>query len=351
MHSSYLFTETYVYLGWYLLMALMALVHCDTSALSQYLTAEIFPQLAPPPYGKLEIRPLSVQKPVYLFYERRNKLKVIGKFFGTESVPPEEAWRWAEQGYRNLQEARELYRMNDGTYRVVAPLGRNKDLAALLVTELAPGKVLDFYLTRAIYRRESAKLFEKLTLLARFFVKLHQNSETDRQVSPELARNYLAKLLDSLQQGPLALADRQNIERYSSKWWEAAAIFEDWEVVVHGDATPTNFVLHRHEVVGIDLDKMKYADRCWDLGFMAADLKHHFLWRTGDSWAAEPFIGHFLWAYASSYRGELFFRAITRKLPLYMALGLLRIARNPWLDEPYRIRLIKEAKRCLKYGL
>jgi hypothetical protein len=329
----------------------MALVHCDTSALSQYLTAEIFPQLAPPPYGKLEIRQLSVKKPVYLFYERRNKLKVIGKFFGAESVPLEEAWRWAEQGYRNLQMAREQFRMNDGIYRVVAPLGRNKELAALLVTELAPGKVLDFYLARAMYRGESARLFEKLGCLARFFAKLHQNSETKRQVSPELARNYLLKLLDSLQQGPLALADRQGIEKYSDNWWEAAAIFDDREVIVHGDATPTNFFLHRHEVVGIDLDKMKYADRCWDLGFMTADLKHHFLWRTGDTWAAEPYIGHFLWNYAATYSGEQFFRAITRKLPLYMTLGLLRIARNPWLDEPHRIRLIKEAKRCLKYGL
>lgn len=329
----------------------MARVHGDTSALQQYLTAEIFPQLKPPPYGKLEIRQLSVQKPVYLFYERRNKLKVIGKFFGSESVPLEETWRWAERGYRNLQEARELYGMNEGAFRVVAPLGRNKDLDALLVTELAPGKVLDYYLARAIYRRESARLFEKLTSLAGFFVKLHRTSETDRQVSPLLARNYLSKVLESLQQGPLSIADRQGIERYSANWWEAAAIFDDREVVVHGDATPTNFFLHRHEVVGIDLDKMKYADRCWDLGFLAADLKHHFIWRTGDSWAAEPFIGHFLWAYAASYRGELCFRTITRKLPLYMSLGLLRIARNPWLDEPHRLRLIREAKRCLKYGL
>jgi hypothetical protein len=329
----------------------MALVHCDTSALYQYLTTEIFPQLAPPPYGKLEIRQLSVKKPVYLFYERRNKLKVIGKFFGSESVPLEEAWRWAEKGYSNLNQARERFGMNKGTYRVVAPLGLNRELCALLVTELAPGKVLDHYIARAIYRGESAGLFEKLTCLARFFVKLHRNSETHQRVAPDLPRDYLGKLLDSLQQGPLTGSERYALEKHVGKWWENGDIFSDHEVVVHGDATPTNFFLHRHEVVGIDLDKMKYADCCWDLGFMAAELKHHFLWRTGDSWAAEPFIGHFLWDYAATYSGEQFFRAITRKLPLYMTLGLLRIARNTWLDEPYRIRLIKEAKRCLKYGL
>jgi hypothetical protein len=329
----------------------MALVHCDTSALYQYLTAEIFPQLAPPPYGKLEIRRLSVQKSVYLFYERRNKLKVIGKFFGSESVPLEEAWRWAEKGYSNLNQARERFGMIKGTYRVVAPLGLNRELCALLVTELAPGKVLDHYIARAIYRGESAWLFEKLTCLARFFVKLHRNSETHQRVAPDLPRDYLGKLLDSLQQGPLTGSERYALEKHVGKWWENGDIFSDHEVVVHGDATPTNFFLHRHEVVGIDLDKMKYADCCWDLGFMAAELKHHFLWRTGDSWAAEPFIGHFLWVYAVTYSGEQFFRAITRKLPLYMTLGLLRIARNTWLDEPYRIRLIKEAKRCLKYGL
>jgi len=75
------------------------------------------------------------------------------------------------------------------------------------------------------------------------------------------------------------------------------------------------------------------------------------MWRAGDRWAAEPYIGHFLWNYAVNCKDSQFFHYLTNKLPLYMALGLLRIARNNWLDVWYRKELIAEATRCLKYGL
>jgi len=77
-------------------------------------------------------------------------------------------------------------------------------------------------------------------------------------------------------------------------------------------------------------------------------LKHHFMWRAGDGLKAEPYIGHFLWEYALAFGDISLFYRITRRLPLYMALGLLRIARNNWLNEQYRYQLIGEAKSCLK---
>jgi hypothetical protein len=323
----------------------------DKAILFTYLKEEIFPQLAPPPYGRIEIKPLSHQKPVYLFRERTKKIKVVGKFFKSDFVPLDKAWQWAKKGYFNLKYVREQFGMNNGAYQVVAPLGGKKDLSALLVTEMAPGKMLDHYVNNAIYEHQSQRLFDKLTYLAQFFVKLHRSSETEKQVSPELAQRYLGKLLHSLSKGPLTSSQRHGIETYAARWWDKNDVFADREVTVHGDATPTNFFFQHHAVIAIDLDKMKRADRCWDLGFIAAELKHHFMWRTGDALAAEPFIGHFLWVYAVTYGDEQFFYMITRKLPLYMSLGLLRIARNIWLDEPYRRNLITEAGKCLKYGL
>lgn len=315
-----------------------------------YLKEEVFPQFAPPPYGRIEIERLSYQKPVFLFREMTKKIIVVGKLFESRFIPLEEAWRWAEKEYLNLKLLRERFGMNTGAYRVVAPLGKNKDLSALLVTEMVPGKILDYYIAKAIYEQQFKRLFDKLSYLARFFVKLHRNSETDSQVSPDLPRRYLGKLLHALSKGPLTSSKKRAIKKYAANWWENKDIFADRKVIVHGDATPTNFFFQHHEVIGIDLDKMKRADRCWDLGFIAAELKHHFMWRTGDGWAAEPFIGHFLWEYAVNYGDKQFFYTITRKVPLYMSLGLLRIARNTWLDEPYRQNLIREAKRCLKYG-
>ncbi|MBN1455134.1 MAG: phosphotransferase [Methanomicrobia archaeon] len=324
---------------------------CNTEALHLYLIGEIFPQLAPPPYGPVAIRRLIREKPVYLFHEREHGIRVIGKFFESDHIPRHEAWRYAKQSYANLKHVREDFGMNNGMYRVVAPLGLKRELAALLVTELAPGKILDYYIARACYNGQSERLFEKLSYLAGFFAKLHRESETHRHVSSTLTQQYLDKVLNSLQHGPLQSSEGHAIRKYAARWWVANEIFNDREVTVHGDATPTNFFFDHQDVVGIDLEKMKQADRCWDLGFLAAELKHHFMWRLSDRWAAEPFIGHFLWAYAVTLGDISFFQMITRKLPLYMSLGLLRIARNTWLDEPYRYLLIQEARRCLKYGL
>ncbi len=324
---------------------------CDTKALHRYLIGEIFPQIAPPPYGHIEIQRLVREKPVYLFHEQKRGIRVIGKFFEADHVPRQEAWRWAKLSYSNLKHAREAFGMKHGRYRVVAPLGKNKELAALLVTEMAPGKILDHYIARACYEGQSERLFEKLSCLAGFFATLHRESETQRHASPERAQYYLDKVLTSLRHGPLRSSDAQAITTYAGRWWATQDVFADREVTVHGDATPTNFFFHQQEVIGIDLEKMKQADRCWDLGFLAAELKHHFMWRLGDRWAAEPFIGHFLWVYAVSLGDSQRFYMITRKLPLYMSLGLLRIARNTWLDEPYRSLLVQEARRCLKYGL
>jgi len=324
----------------------------DTEALEEYMRQAIFPQLAPPPFGEIEIRSLSQQKPVYLFLEKQQNIAVVGKLFKHGSITLEQAWLSAEKEYFNLNLLRNRFGMNNDCCHVVAPLGKNKELSALLVTEKAPGMVLDYYIAEAIYERKSQQLFDRLTSLAKFFVKLHHNTENNSMISAALPQSYLTKLLDSLSKWSLDPVERATIEAYAARWWNRDEVWTtDREVIVHGDATSTNFVINRQEVTGIDLEKMKWADRCWDLGFIAAELKHHFMWRMGDKWAAEPFIGHFLWQYAASYKDGQFFSILTRKIPLYMALGLLRIARNSWLDDQHRRNLISEAELCLKYGL
>ena len=89
--------------------------------------------------------------------------------------------------------------------------------------------------------------------------------------------------------------------------------------------------------------------RVFDTGRVAAELMHFFLLMTGNKYAAEPFIGHFLWEYACHFPDrERTFEQTTRRVPFYMGTTLLRIARNPWLDWNYRLRLIHEAKQCLR---
>jgi aminoglycoside phosphotransferase (APT) family kinase protein len=321
-------------------------------AICDYLREEIFPQIAPPPYGEIEMTSLGTQKPVCLFLEKKKNIVVVGKLFKWGVIPLEDAWLGADKEYLNLRLLREQLGMDGDADRVVAPLGESKELSALLVTERAPGQTLDYYIARAIFEQQHDELFQTLSHLARFFIKLHEAAKTERLLSPDFPRFYFNSLLDSLDLGPAGYLKRAEIEEYAIRWWYEESIYSsDRETIVHGDATPTNFLFDNGNVTAIDLESMKWADRCWDLGFIAAELKHHFMWRTGNGWAAEPFIGHFLWQYTENYGDTHFFQVITRKLPLYMALGLLRIARNCYVGDTHIERLVTEAKQCLKYGL
>jgi aminoglycoside phosphotransferase (APT) family kinase protein len=126
-------------------------------------------------------------------------------------------------------------------------------------------------------------------------------------------------------------------------------MWEDRAVLVHGDATPSNFMFGRGDhTMAIDFERMKWADRVFDLGRLCGELKHFFLQSTGDAHAAEPFIGHFLWEYCCHFPDRMSaFRSITRRTPFHMGITLLRIARNFWSDGEYRWRLVREAKAIL----
>jgi thiamine kinase-like enzyme len=319
------------------------------SALEKYLKTEILPQIAVPPYGTIQGTRLSTKMPVYLLQDTISNSMVVSKAFQYGDVPLESAWKRATNEYDSLKLAREKFNMDHGDYQVITPLGINRDLAALLVISYAQGNTLDHYITRSIINNETDKLYTKLHKLARFLAKLHRNSESSIQVSPDIARKYLKKLLNSLSKSFLSNDERNYLKELASLWWNRPETFLDREVMVHGDATTTNFLFYHDKVIGIDLEKAKWADRCWDLGFIAAELKHHFLLCDKSSWESEPFITHFLTEYSTSFQEPGMFRNVTHRLPLYMSLGLLRISRNEWLVEKHRRNLLEEAMLCLKY--
>jgi aminoglycoside phosphotransferase (APT) family kinase protein len=104
------------------------------------------------------------------------------------------------------------------------------------------------------------------------------------------------------------------------RWREKPRMWEDTQLLVHGDATPSN-LLFDPGLIAIDLEGMKPADRVFDLGRIAGELQHYFLQATGNKHAAEPFIGHFLWEYACHFPDrQRAFNSITGRLPFQMAL-------------------------------
>jgi hypothetical protein len=87
----------------------------------------------------------------------------------------------------------------------------------------------------------------------------------------------------------------------------------------------------------------------FDVGRVAGELQHAFMRDACDRHRAEPFIGHFLWEYSCHFPDrQRAFESITARLPYYMALNLLRIARNDYIDRDYGGRLVRQAKRLLQ---
>ena len=85
--------------------------------------------------------------------------------------------------------------MKNNHYNIIAPLGRNKVFSALLVLEKA-GHTLDYYIAKAIFENDNQDLYDKLSDLARFFVRIHRNSDTGRKVSRNLPQWYLKTLME-----------------------------------------------------------------------------------------------------------------------------------------------------------
>jgi aminoglycoside phosphotransferase (APT) family kinase protein len=215
-----------------------------------------------------------------------------------------------------------------------------------------PGPDLDHFLQRACRHADPAPLRRALEKLARLLARLHSRPRPPRPVAPTPALAYLDKMVVQLQAAGLLSADhRQTLAQERLAWEARWAEFPDRQVLIHGDATPTNFLFPDGRAVALDLERLRFGDRLWDLAWVAGELKHAWGWRTGCLDGAEGAIGHFFRAYGAALELD---PAASRRLdhlnPLYMALAELRIARNSYLSWDYRRELVAEACRCLYHG-
>ena len=318
-----------------------------------YLVDIVYPQLgARLETPRFRIAPLSESHWVYLFSEETTQRKVISKYcFLPESVKRRTS-ALLEREYEHLLLLRGLG--FDGVpCRVARPLGNRNHLSLGLVQEWEEGRNLDFFLQQAIYQNDGAPLLVRLEQLAFFLAGLHRKTQNRQPVDWQPVKTYFQKVLNQLHLEGLVSSEEKTIFiRLIDLCLSRLADHNTRQVLVHGDATPTNFIFpSEREMVAIDLERVKTSDRVWDLGMVCGEIKHAFFWRRRDRWGAEPFIRHFLEAYASFFpEPEKMFNRICRGVPLIMAVTELRIARNSYLDRPYRRLLIGEARECLWGG-
>ncbi len=138
---------------------------------------------------------------------------------------------------------------------------------------------------------------------------------------------------------------RTEYNRLLGAWWYSPLLDRQSGCRIHGDPNPLNYLFNHHRVYMLDFESsMEHANFVHDLGIVAAELKNHFAIQRGDARRAEPYIGHFLWQYS---RNEPEFHAITRALPFFISLGLLRMARMK-LGPDHRSFVFRESKACLE---
>ncbi len=324
----------------------------ERDPLFQYLKYEIQPQLGGGARRlKYRVFRLNASNDVYLYEEKYSGARCIGKFFLSGCRPDSDAAaRRLGREHHHLEMMRG-YGFSGSPHYIARPLGRNDSLNRLLVVEYCYGELLSSIIQRAIRDRDDRLLYAKLTALACFLARFHNRTARAERVDFHEACSYLDTLSSQLQWGGVIGPNSAGeLAWLRDRWREEPKMWSDCRVFVHGDATPENFMFGDGlSVISFDLERLRCADRIFDTGRIAGELKHFFLAATGDRYAAEPFIGHFLWEYACHFPDrEQTFRETARRVPFYMGATLLRIARNSWLDFSYRRQLVHEAKECLR---
>jgi aminoglycoside phosphotransferase (APT) family kinase protein len=318
--------------------------------LYEYIREHIAPQIGvEDPNAAYRVFQFSHAQSVYLYEEKKSGASFIGKF---HKNPKHEqpALNPAENEYRNLVHLRSLGFDMRPCY-VVRPLGCAPQHNNFLATELLRGESLDAALQAACLQGRRRRFFPKLGALAYFFAELHNRTASDNPVDFNVVLAYFERVMLALQtKRRISEGLAGHFRRLSARWRKRGCMWGDRSVLVHGDATPPNFFFGQgREVLAIDLERMQWSDRLFDVGRLCGELKHAFYLTTGDPLAGEPFIGHFLWEYSGRFPDQrAAFASITQRLPFYVGLNLLRIARNWWIDPGHRVRLLSEAQNNLE---
>lgn len=301
--------------------------------------------------AKYRVFRLNASNDVFLYEDKYTGTKFVGKFFlSARNRNSDKATGRLTLEFDNLCTIRD-HGLTGYPHHVVRPLGRNYSLNSLLVTENCEGELLSKVISSVIYSGDEGRLFYKLTALAYFLATFHNRTAAGVGVDFHHDCNYMDKLINKLLRiGGIGHDEANELYWLRVQWGNQARMWEDQQVLVHGDATPENFIAGGGlSIVAFDLERSHRDDRVFDIGRIAGELKHCFMRATGNKYAAEPFIGHFLWEYACHFPNrESAFRSITGRVPFYMGLTLLRIARNSWVSHEYRRRLVDEAKECLR---
>jgi len=294
---------------------------------------------------------LNGSNEVYGYEECGSGVKLVCKFFGGRFGWDRKRAAWtADREYHSYKELRR-YELVGSPHHVIRPLALEPGINCALVLEYYGGEQLSRAIDGAIHAGDDERLYDRLTALGFYLATQHNRTATGARVDFAEDCAYLDAQLATLRgTGRIGTWDEDELRWLSGLWRMRDRMWADQKVWLHGDATPANFLFGGGMDVGaIDLERMKRGDRMFDVGRVAGELQHAFMLGTGGAALAEPFIGHFLWEYAGHFpHRDAAFASITSRVPYYMAVNLLRVARNDYIDREHGARLVDQAKELLR---
>ena len=159
------------------------------------------------------------------------------------------------QEFENLQLLRG-YGLVGYPHHVVRPLGTNESLNSILVEEYCGGTPLSAFVDAAIHQEQQPQLLAKLTALAYFLATLHNRTANGHTVNFHQDCAYLDQLVKNLQtKNFIGSWDAAELHWLRDLWRDKPRMWEDRQVYVHGDATPSNFLFGDGlSVMAIDLE-------------------------------------------------------------------------------------------------
>jgi len=297
----------------------------------------------------VSVERLRASRPVFRFFLPGDGLGLVGKFL-VDQVSATAQDRSLAREYQNYlgDSARELAAAGF----IPRLLGQASDLRLGLLLEGLPGPDLDFFLAAAAQGRGVEECRLRLARLAELLAFFHTRPQPRQEVSPGPVLAYFQKLMTQLQALDLLTPEEVNFFAAESRAWEDRfGAYADVQVLLHGDATPTNFLFPDGRAVAVDLERLRPGDRLFDLSWVAGELRHAWGWRGRDFCNSEGAIQGFFQAYLEALAAD---DGLTKRIlalnPLYMALAELRVARNSYLAWEYRRALVAEAMGCLSFG-
>ncbi len=294
---------------------------------------------------------LSGSNEVYAYEEKQSGTKIICKFYGTRFWPDRDRAVWmARQEFEGLKTLRS-YDLIGSPHHVVRPLGFDRDINGVLAVEYYAGEEFSHAIARSTQHGDDAHLYWRLKALAYFLATQHDRTANGEWSDFDPDCRYFDKVTGRLRRSQRITADETDeLCRLRDRWCDWPEMWQDRQVWLHGDATPANFLFGDGlDVAAIDLERMKRGDRMFDVGRVAGELQHAFMRAGAGRDRAEPFIAHFLRQYGRHFPDpEGMLESVAARVPYYMALNLLRIARNDYIDHSYAARLVGEAKVLLR---